>query len=251
MKTQVKIMGLDVDIMSIRNLATKIRGYLTNDSLNVILFASTHVIEKIDRDEEYKELIGKADMILPQDEALLSLHHVDELKEASMVVSVEYIAAVFDKFAYEKKTVYILAVSEKEAIGCEAWLAEEYPNVKVMGYYYKDVEQNKETIINEINSLVPDILLCFLDSPEQEHFLLDNRLMINAKLGIALGSDSLVLIKRFKQLTKKKDKNAIERCCSKIMRNKGIMKLRNIRMFKRKVEIYKNKKGGKSNGDNE
>ncbi len=251
MKTQVKIMGLDVDIITIRNLAIKIRRYLTNDNLNVIVFASTHLIEEIDRSEELKELIGKSDLILPQDETLLSLHHVDELKEASIMVGVQYISSVFDKLSYEKRSAYILVSGEKEAMGCKEWIAQWYPNIQIIGSYYKEIEQNKETVINEINSLVPDMLLCFLNSPEQERFLLENKAMINAKLGIALGNDNLGLIKKFKQSNETSNDNSLKKLYNQLIENKGITKLRNIRMFKRKVENYKNKKGGKSNGDNE
>lgn len=251
MKTQIKIMNLDIDIISIRNLAIRIRKFLREESFNVILFASTDLIEEIDKNEELKELMSKAELILPQDETLLSLHHVDTLKEASMVVSVQYIATVFDKLSHEDKTMYVLATKEKEAKAFEAWITQWYPNMRIIGSFYEELEQNKEVIINEINSLVPDILLCLADSPEQERFLLENKSMINAKLAIALGNENLGLIKMYKQTIRGEKLGLIETFYYKLIQSKEITKLRNVRMFKRKFENYKNKKGGKYNGDNE
>ena len=75
--------------------------------------------------------------------------------------------------------------------------------------------------------------------------------MINTKLAIALGNDHLGAIKKFKQFTQGESTNNLGNLFEKLIKNKGIIKLRNIRMFKRKVENYKNKKGGKNNGDHE
>lgn len=251
MGTQINIMGLDVDMISTDILKSKVKEYLENDILNIILFATTKLLEYTVEDENLKELIKEADFILPGDETLLSLHHVDTLKIASMVVDYNSLAYTFQNIELKDKTIYLVAANEKEAAIYMEFFKGSYPEIQILGAFYEALEQNEELVINEINSLTPDILLFLIDTPLQERFIMENKLKLNSKLCIGLGRvnvESSIKQKQSKRVFKNK---SLEHLYYFFVENKGIKKIMDTRIFKRKVENYKNKKGGKTNGDNE
>lgn len=71
MQASVKIMDIDVDMMSNDVFVRKMNEYLTDDHLDVIMFASTKMLNKAMEDEEYRALLEKADLFLPGEKALL------------------------------------------------------------------------------------------------------------------------------------------------------------------------------------
>ena len=48
-----------------------------------------------------------------------------------------------------------------------------------------------DAVINEINALAPDVVLSIISSPQQEHFLMENREKISAELWYGLGKIEL------------------------------------------------------------
>ena len=62
MQASVKIMDIDVDMMSNDVFIRKMNEYLTDDHLDVIMFASTKMLNKAMEDEEYRTLLDKADL---------------------------------------------------------------------------------------------------------------------------------------------------------------------------------------------
>lgn len=87
MQASVKIMDIDVDMLSNDVFIQKINEYLTDEKLQVIFFASTEVLNRAVEEEEYRRLVDMAELFLPGEEALLSNHHVDVLEAGDMVVS--------------------------------------------------------------------------------------------------------------------------------------------------------------------
>lgn len=231
MGTQINIMGLEIDIIGTDALLSIVDEFLEDDVLNVILFATTDLIDQTVEYEELKNLVMDADYILPGDETLLSLHHVDTLKIASMVVDCESLASIFGDVNLKGRSIYAVASNEKDASAYMNFVKEHYPHMEVLGTFREELEQNQELAINEINSLTPDILIFLTDTPFQERFIMENKSKLNAKLCIGLGHVPLETMIGHK--------------------NKGIKKILDTRIFKRKVEKYKHKKGGKMNGDNQ
>lgn len=72
MQASVRIMDVDVDMLSNDILISKMNEYLIDERLQVILFASTELLNLAVENEEYHELIDRADLFLPGEEALLS-----------------------------------------------------------------------------------------------------------------------------------------------------------------------------------
>ena len=104
MQASVKIMDIDVDMMSNDVFVRKMNEYLTDDHLDVIMFASTKMLNKAMEDEEYRALLEKADLFLPGEKALLATHHVDALEAGDMVVNYRSLGMMLENLIKEDRT---------------------------------------------------------------------------------------------------------------------------------------------------
>ena len=114
MQASVKIMDIDIDMLSNDILIDKMNEYLKDDHLDVIFFASAELLDRAVDDEKYHELIDKAELFLPGEEALLSNHHVDVLEAGGMVVSCKSFGLVLENLKKQDRTIYIVSESEND-----------------------------------------------------------------------------------------------------------------------------------------
>lgn len=191
METKINIMTLDVDIISYDILTSKIKEYLDNDVFNIVLFATSKLLKITTESEELRESICDADLILPGDESILEPNYVDEFKNASLVINPSYLRKALTNIISEERTIYIITRNEKEEQLCIDYVTENYHSLNVVGTFHGDLEISEEIVINDINSVTPDILLILLNSPLQERFIMGNRQKMNSKLGICLGDVNL------------------------------------------------------------
>ena len=133
MQTSVKIMDIDVDMISNDVFIQKINDYLTNEKLQVIFFASTEMLNRATQKAEYRELIEMAELFLPGEEALLSAHHGEVLEAGDMVVSCRSFGLALEKLKKENRTIYIVSKSDPDVELLVSYCKEMQPELKIVG----------------------------------------------------------------------------------------------------------------------
>ena len=211
MQSSVKIMGIDIDMLSNDVFIEKINEYLKDDKMDVILFASADMINHAAEDDKYHEIIDKAELFLPGEEALLTNYKVDMLD------------------------------SEEDVENLRNYCKKNQPELKVAGDCVYSEEIEDAAIVNEINSCTPDILLVDLESSIQEKWIIEHVKLLNAKICIAIGGVAGIIMAEEKKvpvwiekigLTKLYEKFAIERIPQKFMKAK---------FFSKRIDRYNTK----------
>ena len=133
MQASVKIMDIDIDMLSNDILIDKMNEYLKDDHLDVIFFASAELLDRAVDDEKYHELIDKAELFLPGEEALLSNHHVDVLEAGGMVVSCKSFGLVLENLKKQDRTIYIVSESENDTKDLVNYCKHMQPELQVVG----------------------------------------------------------------------------------------------------------------------
>lgn len=188
MGTRVRIMGLEIDLLTQETLQAEITGYLSNDVLNVIHIISVDYMDTCEKNETVQEVLAEADMVLPGEKTILSAHHVEVLETGGMAVDYHSMLQMLESMKVKERTFYLVLRNEKEAKGIYRYMTRHGLKENVLGVYVADGNVAEETMINDINTKLPDIILLSMDSPGQEEWLLNNRGKINAKLCLAAGS---------------------------------------------------------------
>lgn len=188
MGTRVRVMDLEVDLLTEETLTSEIIEYLTNDHLNVIHIISLDCIDECHGDEQVRNELLSADLVLPGEKAILSAHHVDVLETGGMVVDYNCFLNIKDSWGFSERTYYLVMNDTKEAKSAFRYIANHSNSDNVVGVYACDSNVTEESLINDINDKLPDVVLLAMDSDMQVQWLERNKSILNAKLIVAMGS---------------------------------------------------------------
>lgn len=241
MATKVKIMELELDLMSEETFQSGMSEYLSNDFLNVVHLISLDYIELYDKNETVREALEDADLILPGEKAILSAYHVDVLETGGMVVDYRSASRVCDAGVLDGKKCYLILRNKKEAKIVYRYLASHYPQTEIVGIYTSDSSVTEEALINEINMQLPDLMVMSMGGTAGEEWILRNRLKINAKLCVVLSSVMDMIIREnihVPKILKKLHMGGIYTFLARIPYS-GMWRRR---IFQKKMDNYNNRK---------
>lgn len=240
MQTSVKIMDIDVDMLSNDVFIQKINDYLTNEKLQVIFFASMEMLNRAAQKAEYRELIEMAELFLPGEEALLCAHHEDVLEAGDMVVSCRSFGLALEKLKKENRTIYIVSKSDPDVDLLVSYCKEMQPELKIVGSCTYSDGMDDVAIVNEINSHVPDFLLVDLDVGVQEQWIMDHVSLLNAKLCVAIGGVAGLILSQQKKTPEWVEKFHMGELYRKMVKEQFVKKGLRARIFRKKVVQYNN-----------
>lgn len=242
MQVSVKIMDMDIDMMSNDIFIQKMNEYLTEDSLDVILFASTQMLNRAVEAPEYREMLDQARLLLPGEEALLTTHHVDVLEAGGMVVSCRSLGMMLENLTKEDRTLYIIAEDQEEAQKLEDYCKAMQPGLRVVGSFaYNSAEDVEDAaVINEINSHTPDMLLLNLSIGVQEEWILSHSPLLNARLCIGIGGVADLILAQQKETPDWVKKLHLEGVFHRVVKEQTVKKDVRARIFRKKIVQYNN-----------
>lgn len=188
MGTKVNIMDIQVDLLTKETLKQEMQNFLESDTLNVAHVISLDYMDDYDQNEKVRETLSHADLVLPGEKAILTRHHVDVLETGGMAVDYHAILELLELVRENNRTIYLVLRNEKEAKIVYRILAQSIDKEQITGVYVADGEVAEETLINDINTKLPDLILLSMESTKQEEWLENNRAKVNAKLCVVMGS---------------------------------------------------------------
>ena len=91
-----------------------------------------------------------------------------------------------------RRSVFVLAETKEQMEQFCAYLQETYgERLWICGSYaFEECPGDAEDIVNEINSVTPNVILSILPTPMQEQFIFGHRKMLNTKVWFGLGAES-------------------------------------------------------------
>lgn len=188
MGTRIRIMDMEVDMMTQENLQAEVSSCLSDEYLKVIHMISLDYIDSHEQNELVKQVLAQADFVLPGEKTILSAHHVEVLETGGMVVDYHSVMGLLETLDLEERTFYLVLRDKKEANTVYRYLSRHFSRDNIVGVYVADGNVAEEALINDINTKLPDIVILSMDSTEQEEWLEKNKGMINARLCLVVGS---------------------------------------------------------------
>ena len=238
MGTRIKIMDLEVDILSEETLREEIARYLSLDVLNIIHLVSLDYIDTYEANDLVQDALRESDMVLPGEKAILSTYHVDVLETGGMVVDYRSAGRIADRELLEGKKCYLVLKDQKEARVVYRYLITHYPFLEIVGLYVAGKDVSQEALINDINTKLPDVILISMEDIQAEEWIHSNKLKINAKLCVVLSSVMNLIIRENIQFIKKLQLGSIYACIARIPYSNFWRR----RIFRKKMDNYNNKK---------
>ncbi len=253
MQASVKIMDIDVDMLTNDIFTGKINEYLSDDHLYVIFFASAELLDRASKDKDYHRIIEQADLFLPGEEALLATHHVDVLEAGGMVVSCKSFGLVLENLQRYGRTVYIMAESEEKLLDLRDYCKRVQPGLKITGSCVYGSGFKDEAAVNDINNCIPDLVVVDLPPGFQERWIIEHAPKLNAKLCVAVGGVFGLVLAGERVMPPWVGKLHLSWFYEKIVRQQTVKKTFRTRIFRKKIVQYNNQseepENKKDNGD--
>lgn len=240
MHASVKVMDVDVDMITNDVFIQKMNEYLSDDKPEVILFASTELLDMALEREEFHEMIQQADLVLPGEETLLSAHHVEVLEAGGMVVSCKSFGMMLENLQKEDQSLYIIGKSTKEVELLESWCQRMQPELKMAGTCVYDSEMGDAALVNEINNHTPGILLVDLETGFQEQWIMEHVPLLHTQLCVAIGGVVGLILAEEKEMPEWVRKLRLDSLYEKLIREQTVKKDMQARIFRKKVAQYNN-----------
>jgi N-acetylglucosaminyldiphosphoundecaprenol N-acetyl-beta-D-mannosaminyltransferase len=181
----MKILGVRVDNLTMSEVLQKIQDFLLDGRQHYIVTVNPEFIVRAQKDSEFKEILNKSDLAIPDGAGLLWAARILEEPLKERVAGVDLINQL--KIKSEK-----LALSGVE--GLRVFLLGGRNGVagKIAGQWPAVVGFSEETggteLFARIRQCQPDILLVALGAPKQEKWIAENLSKVpSVKLAVGVG----------------------------------------------------------------
>lgn len=189
MDGKINILGVQVDYLNVDAQMEKIEEFMQNDHLNTVGIITMNTLLMSREAPDWKVYLESLDMSIPGEREVLEAAGISEGQIYEEVEENEFFARLFWYLISQERKVFLLGGSPEELEGLKKYLLETYPGLDIAGEA-ADAEKDEastDSLVNEINSVSPDVVISGLQGFRQDQFLLENRQKINGRIWLGLG----------------------------------------------------------------
>lgn len=189
MDKKLKVLGVNIDNYYTSETAELINEYLNDECVNTIYVLQIPTLLNAADNDDFRQYIGQMDLTIAGCRAILEAAGLEDELSLREAEDKEFIVQFFRTVVKAKKTVYILGETVQAVDNYLNVITQRHAGLNIVGKYAVDgYEEDCDLIVNEINSVSPDVILSILRSPFQEKFISENKNKLSAKVYFALGS---------------------------------------------------------------
>ena len=197
----VRILGVKINKVNIDEAYNLFLNFMERDKLSMIFTPNTEIVMKAQEDQELKDILFDADLVIPDGIGLLYASKLHGLGLEERVTGIDLMDKILNYCNNTKRSIYIFGGKPEVAKEATDNILKKYPNIKIAGYsdgYYKDKEAELK-IIDKINESKPDVLFVALGAPKQEKWIYNYRKILNTKVAMGVGGSVDVWAGRVKR----------------------------------------------------
>lgn len=188
MEERIQLLDIAVDIASTKVAADVTMQQMEEEGSKVVYFVNSETLFLLQENKEWKSVVEESQLVLPGNASVnVSVDSVLGHKRDPFFFE-GYFDIILD-YAVEMGYEFML-VAEDEAkfTFIQENIHEKRPFLTLSGMYLTEQEESLDHIVNEINSVAPDILLMALEESKQLELLKQYRSQINAGLMLFSGN---------------------------------------------------------------
>lgn len=184
---KINLLGIALTDYTLREALKLSNEYLYNGALSTISYISTQILVEAAEHEEQKSWLEAIDMTICGETDILRAAEMETRNRIREVENDEFLKEFIHKLARNKRKVYLIAGNEEEINKLEKYLKAYSPELLIVGNYTVDFETlNRDNLINDINDIVPNVIISRLPYPMQEQLMHESKMLINADIWLAL-----------------------------------------------------------------
>lgn len=190
---KIEIAGIQLDNYTVREALELIDGYWDNTVMNTVEAISMELLVAAGEDEKLRQSVESLDLGIPDDREILRAAGITSPQRIRETIEHQFFGEFMKRLERGGRTVCLVGDTIVQMDALKTFLKEYYERVKVVGSQALETcEGDVDRLVNEINTISPDVVLSVLPSPRQEYFLMKNRSRMNASIWYGLGQNYMV-----------------------------------------------------------
>lgn len=174
MRNTVRILGVDIDNIDIDEAGkiTKELVETSNKTCKIVVAPNTEFIMMAQKDEEFFDVLKSADLATPDSVGIMLGGKFQKKPFKQRIPGQAYFRKVLEIGEKENWSFYLLGGKDDVPEIAAENLKKIYPNINIVGYHEGFFElEGEEKVIQEINSLKPNVLFVAMGAPLQEKWI--------------------------------------------------------------------------------
>lgn len=202
---QIQVLGVSLKDYTVREAMRQTDHFLKNTSVNTIAYITTRGLMAAEHSQERKDFLSKMDMTVAADSDILRAAKAAGRNRVREIDNDEFLTEFLKKLIRGKKSVYLITGTQEQMKLLEEVLRSYQANLRIVGSCCLDtLQQDEDYLVNEMNVLLPNVIISNIPSPQRETFFEANHMKMNANIWLML-KDEVVHAKHdnnpFRRLT--------------------------------------------------
>jgi N-acetylglucosaminyldiphosphoundecaprenol N-acetyl-beta-D-mannosaminyltransferase len=188
MSEKINVLGIFIDQHYVDDILVHIAEDWQNEGLSTYGVITMNLLMAAKENPDIKRFIEELDVSIIGEIEVLEAAGIEDEKMIKEVSSRKFFRRFFSRISEEGNSVFLLGEAKEQVDAFYKYLLDNYPRLIAAGSDYLDCDKADSTdrVINEINSLLPELVITCADSVEMKKFVLENRKKMNAKIWISL-----------------------------------------------------------------
>lgn len=187
MDGRIQLLNVAVDIAATKMASDATISCLEEESSKVVYFLNSETLLLLEQNSMWREIVEASELVLPGTASVnSSIDQVLGHRRDSFFLE-SYFDVMWDYVVEKGLELLIVADSEERFISIQEHIHEKRPFLTLSGFFVTEQKESTDYIVNEINSVAPDVLLVALEEKEQLELLMNYRNQMNAGLMLFSG----------------------------------------------------------------
>jgi N-acetylglucosaminyldiphosphoundecaprenol N-acetyl-beta-D-mannosaminyltransferase len=189
MSVRVSFLGLSIDEMTSPEAVRTIRNMWHAGAKNRVFFVNAHCLNVAASNEEYRESLGMAELVLADGSGVLLASRLLDLPIQHNLNGTDLVPLLCAVAAEEQRSVFLLGAQPGVAERAAKKLCARFPNLRIAGIQHGFFDPSENAaLVEHINAARPDMLIVALGVPLQELWLTRHFAQLDVPVCLAVGA---------------------------------------------------------------
>ncbi|MFW6029635.1 MAG: WecB/TagA/CpsF family glycosyltransferase, partial [Halanaerobiales bacterium] len=200
MSNNIKILGIKVNKVNMREAIKEVRKFLVKKKKAYIVTPNSEIIVMAQEDKELAGIINNSDLSIADGAGVVFPSKFYKKPLTERVAGFDLMSELLKLSAEDNYSIYFLGGEKGVVDKVKDNIIGLYPEIKICGIHHGFLDKEKEELVlNDISKLKPDILFIGMGVPRQEKFIYRNYSKIKANVIMTVGGSFDILAGRSKR----------------------------------------------------
>lgn len=187
MSKRIQVLGMDIDNHAVRETMLLVEEYVNTDGINLMGVISSELLMQAADFPKIRQVFDMMELRVIGDITILEVQEDIYEQQVEEIQRKELEEVFLNYLIRKRKTVFWISDSPSDEEALQDYVREHYPRLDIAGSYFGMMdEENLEAIVNEINSVAPDVLMIQTGDWRRLGRLMEKKNQLNARLGVCM-----------------------------------------------------------------